>query len=111
MLAVTSTKTNAFVPPIRKRGPIPTAVRSAVVEETAGLNTRMESLTNDLISKLRFREVQRELELRDLETSGTLSVMKNRLREATVSATQVGRAKESHEIDGDALDEVRFWYS
>jgi pentatricopeptide repeat protein len=39
-----------------------------------------ESLTNDVISKLRFREVQRALQHRNLDTTGTFSAMKERLR-------------------------------
>ena len=73
----------------------------------------MESLTNDLISKLRFREVQKELERRALDTGGTLSTMKNRLREAAMVGMNVPMPMDGSDghatavIDVDALDEVR----
>lgn len=42
------------------------------------------SLTQDLISKLRFRDLRRELEGRQLETTGTTGQLRTRLREATL---------------------------
>ena len=98
--------TNAFVPAQQSGRPSLAALRSAVVEETTDVNPKMGYLTNDLISKLRFREVQRELERRQLETSGTLSAMKNRLREATIGTIRLENMEDVREIDGDALDEV-----
>lgn len=68
--------------------------RSIEVSSTAGVDTDVKTatdsnsdektivaLTEDIVSKLRFREVQRELEIRDLDTSGTFTCMRNRLRE------------------------------
>lgn len=85
LLALSSTATDAFVPAKHNGRALPVAVlQSAVVDENVGMDTNMESLTNDLISKLRFREVQKELERRALDTKGTLSNMKDRLRESAV---------------------------
>mmetsp|Transcript_28221 Transcript_28221/g.68689 ORF Transcript_28221/g.68689 Transcript_28221/m.68689 type:complete len:731 (+) Transcript_28221:125-2317(+) len=44
----------------------------------------IDSLTHDIISKLQFREAQDKLEMLQLDTSGTLSAMRERLRGATV---------------------------
>lgn len=106
LLAVSGSTTNAFV---QNNGRSSLAVlRSAVAAEDAvQANSKMESLTNDLIGKLRFREVKEELERRALNTSGTLSVMKNRLREATMGPIRIEKVQEVRTIDGDALDEVR----
>jgi hypothetical protein len=43
-----------------------------------------EDLTNAIISKLHFREAQRELERLHLDTGGTLSAMRKRLRNAAL---------------------------
>lgn len=43
-----------------------------------------DTLTSDIISKLHFREAQRELERMQLDTSGTLTAMRNRLRDASL---------------------------
>jgi hypothetical protein len=43
-----------------------------------------DSLTNDIISKLQFREAQEKLESLQLDASGTLSAMRDRLRTLTV---------------------------
>ncbi|KAG7366982.1 PPR: pentatricopeptide repeat domain containing protein [Nitzschia inconspicua] len=45
----------------------------------------IEKLTLDIVSKLRFREVQRELEARQLDTSGTFTDMRQRLRHVAVT--------------------------
>ena len=42
----------------------------------------MKTLTQDLISKLRFRELQTELEHRRLETTGTTGQLRTRLKKA-----------------------------
>eukprot|EP00980_Cylindrotheca_fusiformis_P007363 scaffold1525_cov142-Cylindrotheca_fusiformis.AAC.163 len=65
------------------------------------------ALTVDAISKLHFREAQRELERLELDTSGTLSAMRNRLRDATQRNSD--NAKESGEvrhIDEEKLNEA-----
>lgn len=46
---------------------------------TGSADTGLETSTNGNISKLRFREVRRELERRNLDTSGTFTDMKKRL--------------------------------
>lgn len=43
-----------------------------------------EGLTNDIISKLQFREAREKLEILQLDSSGTLSAMRERLRIASV---------------------------
>lgn len=73
------------------------------------MESKLDSLTSDLISKLRFREVQRELERRALDASGTLSAMKNRLRAATVGVKDPGTTEgstKSRIIDTDAINEA-----
>ena len=70
-----------------------------------------ESLTNDIISKLRYRDIVKELEQRDLDTSGTLSDMKDRLRQVTMidgeaMTTKNKNADETYDIDKEALDKV-----
>lgn len=74
-LLVSVASTAAFVP-LKQSARAFSSVKSAAVEET-------ESLTYVLISKLRYRELQRELLERDLDASGTLSSMRGRLREVT----------------------------
>ena len=91
--------------------PFNSAVRSAVVEETVGqeTSTARETLTNDIISKLRFREAQKELETRDLDASGTLTAMRNRLRQATIyngDKTSHATGVEISVIDEHTLNKV-----
>ena len=74
-LLVSVASTAAFVP-LKHSVRGFSSVKSAAVEET-------KSLTYVLISKLRYRELQRELLERDLDASGTLSSMRGRLREVT----------------------------
>jgi hypothetical protein len=64
-----------------------TAIYSTTDTSTATLAKKgIENLTVDIVAKLRFREVQRELEARQLDTSGTFTNMRQRLRHvATVS--------------------------
>ena len=68
-----------------------------------------ESLTNDIISKLQFREAQEKLESLQLDASGTLSAMRERLRTLTthegVQSTSVD--EEVPTIDQEKLNEVR----
>jgi hypothetical protein len=47
-----------------------------------------ELLTHDLISKLRFRELHRELEQRNLSIDGTTSTLRERLRVAILNGQQ-----------------------
>ena len=66
------------------------------------------SLSND-IKKLKFREIQRQLEQRSLDTSGTLSAMKDRLRQASSPMQEQTVAHvdpEERIIDEDALNKV-----
>jgi len=59
-------------------------------------STELKALTTDIVSKLRFREVQRELERRELDTSGTFTDMRTRLKELATTDN-----KESSETDED----------
>jgi hypothetical protein len=66
--------------------PLKQNVRSFSSVKSSSSSTAMEetkSLTYNLISKLQYRAVQRELLERDLDASGTLSSMRNRLREVS----------------------------
>lgn len=107
LLALSST--NAFVPSKQNGRSYNVAVKSAVVDEkvTSG-SSSMDSLTIDLISKLRFREVQRELERRALSTNGTLSNMKDRLRQATAGMSVPMPMDGTDMTDKHDLDEVRY---
>jgi hypothetical protein len=100
----------AFVPCRLQPWPSPAVLSSAAVVQEGFADAKVESLTNDLISKLRFRAVRRELEQRALDTSGTFSAMKDRLREAVLGTKMTGTPIENLEraraINGDALAEV-----
>jgi hypothetical protein len=74
-LLVSVASTAAFVP-LKQSVRTFSSIESTATEET-------KSLTYNLISKLRYRELQRELLERDLDPSGTLSSMRYRLREVT----------------------------
>jgi hypothetical protein len=62
---------------------------TAQVEEMTSVSSKrgIDNLTVDIISKLRFREVQRELERRQLDTSGTFTSMRERLRHVAMAET------------------------
>ena len=85
-----------------------TLVYSSVAEVDTGSAT--ESLTNDIISKLQFREAQRELQRLELDTTGTLSAMRDRLREATVQRSNTEADSEVRVIDEEKLNKVRDTY-
>lgn len=85
-----------------------TAVYSAVAE-VASTDSATGSLTNDIISKLQFREAQKELERLQLDATGTLSAMRSRLREATSQSSETevnGTNGEVRVIDEEKLNEV-----
>jgi hypothetical protein len=67
-----------------------------------------EDLTNAIISKLHFREAQRELERLHLDTGGTLSAMRNRLRNAALhrNADDVNGDGEVRVTDKEKLNQV-----
>ena len=68
-----------------------------------------DGLTIDMISKLGFRDVQKELARRELETSGTLSAMRDRLRHDTghtrIATPQKGGSAAA--MDEESLTQVR----
>ena len=122
-LAVGVGGANAFAPQIQQlQGPSShlfsvTAASpsdtSAVEESGQSSSAAMDALTTDIISKLRFRQVQKELELRELDTSGTLTDMKQRLRHIAIDGTTTTTTngdvtqQETLIIDEDALNSVR----
>ncbi|CAJ1946232.1 unnamed protein product [Cylindrotheca closterium] len=82
-------------------------LRSAAEAEAPGIES-IESLTNDIISKLQFREAQLKLEILKLDTSGTLSAMKDRLRSATVhkDVEHTTADEDAHAVDSEKLKEA-----
>jgi hypothetical protein len=86
------------------------ALLSTMTEAAPASETKIESLTHDVISKLQFREAQKELESQQLDASGTLSEMRNRLREAalirSVGSKDAGEVKV---IDQERLNEVCYF--
>ena len=64
-------------------------------------------MTVDIISKLRFREAVKELELRELDATGTLTDMRTRLREL-VTGDETGNAGDDvRVIEEESLNNVR----
>lgn len=55
-----------------------------VTDDESSTNVEHTSLSQDLISKLRFRELRHELDKRQLPTDGTTSQLRRRLREAVL---------------------------
>ena len=110
-IAVSSAPSVTAFVPLRHQARPPTAVLNGVVVVETGVEMNVESLTNELISKLRFRAVRRELERRALDTGGTFSAMKNRLREAVLglkpTSNSIGDEESTLKISRDVLDEVR----
>jgi hypothetical protein len=100
--------TAAFVP-LKQSVRAFSSVKSTAVEETKSFKStaveETKSLTYELISKLRYRELQQELLERDMDASGTLSSMRVRLREVSCDDS----SKDSDEnclIDAEKLDNV-----
>ena len=87
---------------------ITTPPTSAPTSTSTGIE--MDHLTSDIVSKLRFREVQRELERRELDTSGTFTDMRTRLKELATDETKDEQTSDSSKdirvIDGDVLNNV-----
>ena len=85
----------------------------AVETETAAApKAGIENLTVDIASKLRFREVQRELEARQLDTSGTFTSMRQRLlnvaaQEGGVNGTNgEKKATNVRVVDSESINSV-----
>lgn len=79
------------------------------VETTETGSAELKTLTTDIISKLRFREAVKELELRELDATGTLTDMRTRLREL-VSDDETGNTKTGDDvrvIEEESLNSVR----
>mmetsp|Transcript_23096 Transcript_23096/g.54537 ORF Transcript_23096/g.54537 Transcript_23096/m.54537 type:complete len:739 (+) Transcript_23096:182-2398(+) len=79
---------------------------SPEVEETTEPSVELEHLTADIVSKLRFREVERELVRRDVEPSGTFTSMKTKLMELTIDGKKEEQidSADVHVISKDALN-------
>ena len=108
VLALSLGSASAFVPANPNGNLQVGGMNSAVVDDETATATK--SLTNDIISKLRFREARQELERRELDASGTLSAMRDRLRHASgySSAPVLGRSEDGAAIDEEALNKVSY---
>lgn len=98
------------VPCYNRRGEQLIKTRVAAPEVEAETKTDLSALTLDIISKLRFREAKEELERRALDTGGTLSDMRSRLREL-VPVKEIDQSNPADEsvrvIDEEVLNSVR----
>ena len=103
-LAVTSRSSSSAVVVTR----MSTEVDEDIDTKNDNKKSQMKGLTKDLVSKLRFREVQKELELRDLDTSGTFTSMRTRLRQLATDGEEhdYDKRKEIRVIGADALNNV-----
>ena len=103
-LAVTSRSTSSAVVVTR----MSTEIDEDIDTKNDNKKSQMIGLTKDLVSKLRFREVQKELELRDLDTSGTFTSMRTRLRQLATDGEEhdYDKRKEIRVIGADALNNV-----
>ena len=103
-LAVTSRPSSSAVVITR----MSTEVDEDIDTKNDNKKSQMKGLTKDLVSKLRFREVQKELELRDLDTSGTFTSMRTRLRQLATDGEEhdYDKRKEIRVIGADALNNV-----
>lgn len=90
-----------------------TTTEAAAISEETNTKVKLESLTRDIVSKLRFRELQRELERRQMDASGTYTDMKQRLLHvATIDdeeneGTGGSTTSPSSEMNGSDSDDVR----
>ncbi len=77
------------------------------VESAEPGSAKLKTLTIDIISKLRFREAVKELELRELNATGTLTDMRTRLRElVTDDETGNSKAGDVRVIEEESLNNV-----
>jgi len=87
------------------------ALATALPEETStepSVLSATESLTQDLVAKLRFRELRKELESRGLSPVGTTGQLRARLREAVIGNEECV-VLEDGTTEGDCdPDDVRF---
>jgi hypothetical protein len=87
--ALTVSTSTAFVPAkqlqVRLSMGVSSTVQSsgAIEADTTSAQDDGINLTRDMIKKLRFREIQHELQRRELDASGTLSAMRDRLRQVS----------------------------
>jgi len=61
---------------------VSSAADSQTTQDTGNEALPNDLLTQSLVSKLRFRELHRELRARELSTEGTTAQLRNRLRQA-----------------------------
>lgn len=91
----------------RGQGQISRMSTAPEVEEstkTSDGKMQLEGLTADLVSKLRFREVRRELEIREIDTTGTFTTMRTRLMDLTIDGKKEEQSNDIHVISEDALN-------
>jgi len=74
-------------------------IETTAAADNHDVGIKFDHLTDDIVSKLRFREVQQELERRDLDTSGTFTSMRKRLRQVATGASEIeGRSHDDNVI-------------
>lgn len=108
LLAISNSFANAFVPNQQYGRNALHVVRSAVVleEKATETSTDGDTLSNIDISNLRYREVQRELERLNLDSTGTLSTMRSRLRDAVGSPASEIHSNTSDEVETTNADQL-----
>jgi hypothetical protein len=83
-----------------------TATAGSSEHESSGV----KSLTMDIVKKMRFREVQKELERKELDTAGTFTDMRSRLKELVIDDVGTSESSGINEaervIEEDALNKV-----
>jgi hypothetical protein len=75
---------------------------TAAAADNHDVGIKFDHLTDDIVSKLRFREVQQELERRDLDTSGTFTSMRKRLRQVATGASEIEERSRDDNVIRDA---------
>jgi hypothetical protein len=92
----------------------PEAVEETTTSESSD-SDGVKALTMDIVKKMRFREVQKELERKELDTGGTFKDMRSRLKEL-VTDVETEESNETGEavrvIEEDALNKVskNLWF-
>lgn len=108
-LASLAAQSAAFQPVgVSNRAIVARSVASSEVETVEAKengSAELKTLTTDLISKLRFREAVKELELREIDATGTLTDMRTRLREVVSGGeTETQAAGDVKVIDEESLN-------
>ena len=112
-LASLAAQSTAFQPvgissrPVQQVARMVTSSEVETVESTESGSAELKTLTVDIISKLRFREAVKELELRELDATGTLTDMRTRLRELVTSDETGNAGGDVRVIEEESLNNVR----